>query len=234
MAATTDAVNTSNTSARQRRLRFALIYVLPPLVALAIVLLPTLSSAAILPRLSVGPGFGLTDQHGQFVTNEHLRGEIVVYSLATVDCNDACAATLAALKNARERAAQDIEPPLRFVTLVVDAGADPRALSDFAEAHGIASDDWSVLSGDEAAVRAVVSSGFEVYLGRADDGSVTHGPGVFLVDHAGFLRAEYRTGTPSPSLVADDIGRIRVEANAGSVRGLFYDAAHALSLSCGV
>src|SRR5690606_41227209 len=103
MAATTDAVNTSNTSARQRRLRFALIYVLPPLVALAIVLLPTLSSAAILPRLSVGPGFGLTDQHGQFVTNEHLRGEIIVYSLATADCKEACGPQLGAPETARAR-----------------------------------------------------------------------------------------------------------------------------------
>jgi len=229
----TATVEAAATPARQRRLRFVLIYVLPPLIALAIVLVPTLSSAAILPRIGVGPGFALVDQQGQLVTNEQLRGEIVVYSLATTDCNAACAATLAALKDARERVALDAEPAVRFVTIVVDAGDDPGALSAFAAAQGIVADDWTVLSGSEAAVRAVVSSGFEVYLGKAEDGSVTHGPGVFLVDQAGFMRAEYRAGTPIPSVVADDIGRIRTEANAGKVRGLFYDAAHSLSLSCG-
>jgi hypothetical protein len=47
------------------------------------------------------------------------------------------------------------------------------------------------------------------------------------------MRAEYRSEVPRANVIGGDIERILDEAGAGSVGGLFYSAAHSLSLSCG-
>lgn len=214
-------------------------YILPPLIALFVVLLPLLSTVSILPRIRVSPGFALMDQHGATLTNEDLRGDIVLFGLASLECDSNCETTLEAMRVAAEQASTavtgaDAEAPgFRVVTIVVDPVDEPDALAEFARAHGIDAANWSVVSGSEAAVRAVVASGFEVYLANSADGSFVHDPGVFLTDHAGFLRAEYRTGNPRAGTIAGDIGRVLNEATAGSVGGLLYDAAHSLSLTCG-
>jgi hypothetical protein len=122
---------------------------------------------------------------------------------------------------------------VRLIAIVVDAAENPAALMQFAEAHGIAGEQWRVLSGSEAAVKAAVGSGFGVRFERASSGATSHDPAVFLSDHAGFMRAEYRGDAPRANVIGGDVERILDEANAGSVGGLFYSAAHSLSLSCG-
>lgn len=211
-------------------------YILPPLIALLVVLLPLLSTVSVLPRIGVSPGFALIDQRGETLTNEDLRGQIILYGLVSLDCNDGCQATIEAMRQAAEQAAvspvDPDDPGLELVTVMVDPIEDPRVLAEFAAKFALESEDWSIVSGSEAAVRALVSSGFEVYVGTGSDGKVEHDPGIFLTDHAGFLRAEYRTGNPGGSAIAGDIGRVVDEANAGAVGGLLYNAAHSLSLSC--
>lgn len=211
-------------------------YILPPMIALFVVLLPLLSTVSVLPRIRVSPGFALMDQRGETLTNADLHGEIILYGLVTLKCESVCQATIAAMQEAALQASLSPDdadqPELQLVAIVVDAVDDPAELGAFAEEFGLSEDDWSIVSGSESALRAVVNSGFEVYLAKTTAGTV-HDPGVFLTDHAGFLRAEYRTGTPPAETIAADINRILAEANAGSVGGLFYNAAHSLSLSCG-
>jgi cytochrome oxidase Cu insertion factor (SCO1/SenC/PrrC family) len=223
-------------SSGNRRLRIFLMYILPPMIALFVVLLPLLSTVSVLPRIRVSPGFALTDQRGETLTNVDLHGEIILFGLATLDCDAGCQETLDAMRGAAARAQLSAENPdepgLRLVAIVVDAVDDPAVLAAFAGEFGLTSDNWSVVSGGEAVVRAVVNSGFEVY-SSASAAGVVHDPGIFLTDHAGFLRAEYRSGTPPAETIAADIDRILNEASAGAVGGLLYNAAHSLSLSCG-
>ena len=212
-------------------------YILPPLVALFVVLLPLLSTVSVLPRIRVSPGFALMDERGERLTNEDLHGEIILYGLASLDCDELCRETIHAMRDAAAQAsfaADDPDQPgLRLITIIVDATDDPNELAAFASALDLEDERWSVVSGSESAIRAVVSSGFEVYLATSAAGDVVHDPGVFLTDHAGFLRAEYRLGAPPAETMAADIDRILNEASAGSVGGLLYNAAHSLSLSCG-
>jgi cytochrome oxidase Cu insertion factor (SCO1/SenC/PrrC family) len=224
-------------SVSRRRLRIFLMYILPPLIALFVVLLPLLSTVSILPRIRVSPGFALIDQQGNTLTNEDLRGEIILYGIVSLNCDEGCVATIDAMRQAAAEAnvvSDDPgQPDLRLVTIVVDPVVESARLADFASRFKMDTGNWSVVSGSESAVRAVVGSGFEVYLAKSANGETLHDPGVFLTDHAGFLRAEYRTGNPRPSTIAADIERIVNEANAGAIGGLFYNAAHSLSLSCG-
>ena len=212
-------------------------YILPPLVALFVVLLPLLSTVSVLPRIRVSPGFALIDQRGERITNEDLHGEIILYGLASLDCDDLCRETIDAMRGAAAQANlatnDPDQPGLRLIAIIVDATDDPGVLASFASELNLDDDRWSVVSGTESAVRAVVSGGFEVYLAESASGDVVHDPGVFLADHAGFLRAEYRLGAPPADTIAADIDRILTEASAGAVGGLLYNAAHSLSLSCG-
>lgn len=218
-------------------MRVLFMYILPPLVALAVVL-PAISTITILPRIGASPGFVLMNQRGETVTSESLRGSIVVFSIASLGCDGGCSEALAAMKRIRqdfEAAAGDAgeHPDVRLVTIIVDGAGEPETLQRFAAAHGIDDGGWSVLSGSDVAVRAVVTSGFNVQLDGGSGGQVAVDPAVFLADHAGFLRAEYRTSTPQVDVIHADIERILDEAGAGGVGGLFYNAAHSLSLSCG-
>lgn len=214
-------------------------YVLPPLIALFVVLLPLLSTVSILPRIRVSPGFALIDQRGETLTHEDLRGDIVVFGLVSQDCDQRCVTTLESMRTAAAdtviptNESETELPEVRLVAIIVDALAESDELGRFAAEHALDGERWSVVSGSEAAVRAVVASGFEVYLAKSADGGMVHDPGVFLTDHAGFLRAEYRTENPRAGTIASDIERILNEAGSGSVGGLLYDAAHSLSLTCG-
>ena len=220
----------------RRRLRILLMYVLPSLIALFVVLMPLLSTVSVLPRIRISPGFALLDQRGETLTNAELHGDIAVFGLVSLKCDRNCAATLDAMREAAAQAnvvtGEPDQPGLKLIAIVVDPVEDAQRLADFAAERGLDSKGWSVVSGSAATVRALVSSGFEVHLATLAGGTV-HDPAVFLTDHAGILRAEYRTGNPRSSTIAADIDRILNEANSGAVGGLLYNAAHSLSLSCG-
>ncbi|MEZ4572271.1 MAG: SCO family protein [Thermomicrobiales bacterium] len=196
-----------------------------------------LSTIHLTANTRVSPGFALIDQSGATITNEDLRGDIVVIGLASLDCDDTCEATLGAMKQAAQQfsnASDDPDQPdIRLMTIIVDPVEQPNVLESFAEQHDLVEDRWSIVSGSESVLRAVVGSGFEVYLAKRGDGALVHDPAVFLTDHAGFLRAEYRTGSPRAATISEDIDRVLAEANAGKVGGILYNAAHSLSLSCG-
>ena len=51
----------------------------------------------VLPRIRLSPGFAMLDQNGLRVTNESLRGSIVVFSYTYTRCQEKCAASLQTL-----------------------------------------------------------------------------------------------------------------------------------------
>ena len=147
-------------------------YILPPLIAVFVVLLPLLSTVSILPRIRISPGFALMDQQGDTLTNEDLRGEIVLYGIVSLNCDEGCVATIDAMKQAAIEAnvvPEDPEQPgLRLVTIVVDPVVESETLADFASTFDMETDEWSVVSGSESAISAVVGSGFEVYFTKTN------------------------------------------------------------------
>lgn len=225
----TAAANPASQAPGRPWLRPLLVYVLPPLVALALILVPLYSQFAVLPRLRTSPGFALIDQNGQPLTSEDVRSSIVVYSLATLDCRDGCAETLDALRQIqREVAASETDadaPPVQIVTVILDAPGDQaKDLAAFARAHDIDLSNWSLLSGSAVAVEALADA--------LVPGGNARETALVLADHAGFVRAEYHGGVPDASEVVDDINRIIDEQTAGSFGGLVYGAAHKFNFTC--
>jgi protein SCO1 len=188
----------------------------------------------VLPRMALAPGFSLIDQDGIRLTNEDLRGRIVLYNFTYTNCVAPCPQTDGVMRLVQEQlpamATQGL--PVEFVTLSFDPDRDTAAqLSAYAERAGADLDLWHFASGDPTLLKYVIGGGFGVYY-QADevatgDRTFTFDPTFVLVDGAGIVRAKYRTATPDLAILQRDIELVAKEAaqSTGAAR-LVYEAAH--------
>jgi protein SCO1/2 len=132
------------------------------------------------------PDFALIDQHGQAVLGKDLRDQPTVISFIFTRCPDPrmCPATtkrLAALgKNASDRGLEDA----RFVLISFDPAYDtPGILNQYARSFGMEDESFSLLTGDEAAIKALLRL-FGVRTVEAD-GTIDHTQVTLLSDRFG-------------------------------------------------
>lgn len=195
----------------------------------------------VLPRMGLGPGFGFTNYDGQRISNEDLRGHIVLYNFTYSHCSAPCPETTAVMAAVQQSlgtmALQGI--PVALVTISFDPDRDqPAVLKAFAErsmgsrAQRIETDatttaPWYFLTGDPLPLKYVIGGGFGTYYQANEDGTFVFEPTFVLVDGAGLLRAKYRTATPDLATIQRDLELIAKEAveSTGATR-LAYEAAH--------
>jgi cytochrome oxidase Cu insertion factor (SCO1/SenC/PrrC family) len=239
MTASAQTASTERPTFWGRWFRPFVFYVVPILVALVVVGAISLSAYSVLPRLRVSPGYSLVDQNGQAVTSEDMRGGVVLYSLASTDCSGECRESLKVLDAVQERLESsglldDVgdELDITFVTIFTDASRDtPGRLRDFAANQQVGGAiDWSLLTGDASKLNALLQGGFG--LAQNSDAGDGFTPAFFLVDGAGFVRAEYLQELPESREVADDIASVVDEARAGGFGAAAYGAAHKFTFTC--
>jgi len=216
----------------------AWVYAVAIVFALSIVAFNVIRPIVVLPRIAPSPGFALVNSDGQPVTSEDQRGFLTLYSFSYLGCDDSCPQSYGDIAALRSSVAGALPAgtPLRFVTISLDPEGDtPERLHE--AASGWAQTDealpWQLLTGDPLRTRATVGGGFRVYFSEpktptaASPGRVTFDPRYVLVDHLGIMRAEYRTGTLDPALLARDVNLLLEEAaNSRGVVRLGYEAAH--------
>ncbi len=214
----------------------------PPLRLLAILLaIPVVAILAftifqpiqVLPRISLAPGFSFTDQDGNRLTSEDLRGKLALYTFTYTRCEDPCpqpSRTLQTLQ--RDLAAVDTEGiPLHYVTISFDPAYDtPERLAAHAQTLGADTTRWHFISGEPAQLKNVIGSGYSTYYHQEADGEFTFDPVFVLVDGWGILRAVYRTPSPDPQIVARDVRLLVKETNnSQGINRYAYEAAHLFS-----
>jgi hypothetical protein len=127
-----------NPSAAGKKWILALLLVVP----VTVYLLSVLTSGAVQFRSleKVGPGpdtaFSFLDQRGRTITQDSLRGKIVVLSFFFTSCPTVCPAMNMNVKQVHDRlmAYKDIQ----FVSISVDPETDrPEVLMDYAERFGV-------------------------------------------------------------------------------------------------
>ena len=108
----------------------------PVLIGLAVIIILFIGSAfpfaifqpiKVLPRIRLSPGFAMLDQNAQQVTNESLRGSIVVFSYTYSRCPESCRPTLQTL-NSLQTAIASLDTggfPVKLVTISLDSQHDP-------------------------------------------------------------------------------------------------------------
>lgn len=205
------------------------------LVLLAIPILAALAFAIfqpiqVLPRISLAPGFAFTDQDGNRLTSEDLRGSLVLYNFTYTRCADPCPETSTAFGQLQAALAEvdtgDI--PLEFVTISFDPEHDtPAVLRAYADELGADTSTWHFVTGEPSQLKTVIGGGFSTFYEERADGSFEFTPGFALVDGWGILRATYRTATPDPERFRRDLGLIIQEVrNSEGVNRYAYEAAH--------
>jgi protein SCO1/2 len=201
-------------------------------VALSVVAFVVFQPVQVLPRVRLAPGFTLTDQSGDRVTSEDLRGKFVLYSFTYTSCPPPCGDIDTTMKTVQERL-DEVElygNEVEFVTISVDPKRDSQeALAVHAETLG-AADTWRfATTEDEGTLKAIVGGGFHTFYEKQSDGTFILDPTFVLVDGYGIIRNEYRYKTISPD--ADRIVRHlgvlaeEVEKSTGAAT-LAYEAAH--------
>lgn len=190
----------------------------------------TLRPIQVLPRITLAPGFSLLDQSGTQLTNEDLRGHLVLYNFSYTNCAAPCQTTSETMQALQTRL-DELDAggiPVRLVTISVDPERDtPEVLHAHAAALGADPAVWSFATGPAERLKWIIGAGFGVYYAPRDDGSIALDPAFMLVDGAGILRATYRTATPDVERILRDLGLIveEVQNSEGAAR-YAYEAAH--------
>lgn len=209
------------------------LYALPLLAAAAALGFAVFQPIQVLPRIRLAPAFVLVDQDGSRLTNEDLRGSLVLYNFSYTRCPTPCGAmndTLKEISAGLEKI--DLKGiPVHLVTVSFDPANDsPQALAEAARLAGADGRLWrfATLAKPEL-LKPVIGGGFEVYFNQQEGGDFEFDPAFVLVDGWGIIRGEYHYQTVAPDaerllrhfgVLADE-----VQKSQGAVR-LAYEAAH--------
>lgn len=186
----------------------------------------------VVPRLGLAPGYTLTDESGERLTSEDMRGAVTLYTFGYTHCETGCFPTDSLFRAVQGRLDEVAlgEMPVRFVTVSFDPGRDsPAVLADAAREAGADPERWSFATGEPDALKTLIGTGFEIYYGPHPDdpAAFEYRPGVFIVDGNGILRREYRWGMPSVDGLLKDLRVLAREVNAAEgAERLAYEAAH--------
>ena len=200
------------------------------LPVIAVVAFATLQPIKVRPRMALAPAFALTDASGQRVTNEDLRGKLVLYQFGHTGCGARCAPLDTAMREFQESlpSLNTSNLPVALVTVSFDPERDtPARLQEHAAAIGANPDLWRFLTGDAAQLKNVIGGGFRVYYQENADASFTFDPTLVLVDGTGIIRAEYGLETATTEVIERDFQLVVDEILRSDGPGkLVYEAAH--------
>lgn len=187
----------------------------------------------VLPRIRLAPGFALVDQHGDALTSDGLTGQVVLYGFAYGECGSRCDSVRQTMSEVAARVGSEVDlgdTELKLVTVSIDPERDLARLDSLAGGWGADGDTWRWATGeDPELLQTVLSSGFELYHQRLEDGSFSFDPRFVLVDGWGVVRGEYRysTLTDDADKLVRHIGLLGDELrNSNGVATIAYEAAH--------
>jgi protein SCO1/2 len=142
------------------------------------------------PIGSAIPAFTLTDQHGQRVSMDALRGKVVVTGFIYTRCPlpDYCPRVMTHLSVLRDKFASRLGTDLVLLTVTFDPKHDtPGTLKVFGEQYGANVPGWHLLTGTAEEIEQVCAAfGVEYY---PDEGMITHTLQIAVIDREGRLAA---------------------------------------------
>ncbi len=174
--------------------------------AAMLTLLPVLQSLVMRappPVASLGD-WNLVDHDGQPISDDSLRGQVWVASFFFSRCPSVCPQQQADFKNILshvEDLKSDDKKPIKLVSFSVDPEFDtPAVLKAYADQRGVASDRWSFVTGDAAALTDLLVKRMMVHVGertalpgQPDLFDISHVARFVLIDQNGDVRGYWGT-----------------------------------------
>jgi protein SCO1/2 len=120
------------------------------------------------------PAFRLTDQRGDPLASDDLRGSAVVLDFIFTNCPGPCPTLTGIVRDTQQALAPERRARTRFVSISLDPERDtPEVLAAYAAKRGLDTSDWSFLTGSVAEVDAVLHA-YGVGARRPADGNIEH------------------------------------------------------------
>lgn len=202
------------------------------IIAAGVIWFSTARPILVLPRITLAPGFYLTDQTGETFTSEALRGQIALYNFTYTGCEFPCLQTAPVMATVQARLPEVASSvPLKLVTFSIDPdNDDSERLLAFANEMEADPAVWRLATGGAPQLKSVIGGGFGVYYKVQEDGRFKLDPAFFLVDGSGVIRAEYRTEAPDIDIILRDMGLLAAEVDhSEGIYRFAYEAAHLFS-----
>lgn len=167
-----------------------------------------------LPVIRAVPEFSLTDQNGQTVTKDDLRGHIWIADFIFTRCAGPCPLMTARMLEMQKALVKT--PEVKLVSVTVDPAYDtPEVLKAYAEANFANPDRWKFLTGDKAVIEKLVTEGFMQHLSE-ENGEPVHGTMFLIVDGNGMVRSARMLEDPEliPKVLMDTGNLLREQGAA--------------------
>ena len=163
------------------------------------------------------PDFALIDQDENALARADLLGRPWIAACIFTLCAGPCPSITKEMSALTQRLA-DLD--VRFVSVSVDPARDhPAALRRYAEQHEADTARWSFLTGEQAAIDALVQGGLKLPLARLDEPDpetgdrLTHDQRFAVVDAQGHIRGWYDSQDPAQvKLLIDRVRHLAAEA----------------------
>ncbi len=133
-----------------------------------------------------------TDQDGASVALSSFAGKLVVLAMGYTTCKDICPAIVADMMWIEKHLPPDAAGRVRFVFFSFDSEADtPERLSLYADGHGLDRAHWTLLNGDDDAVRELAAA-LDVPFRPNDRNGFEHAAVISLLDAEGEIVFQQR------------------------------------------
>lgn len=218
-----------------------LLYALLAVIIVSIISFAVFKPIKVLPRVSLAPGYAMTNHNNEMRTSEDYRGKLTLYTFTYANCDGDCPDVSSQMREMRTRL-EDAKTETdtvdyALVTVSLDPERDtPEALGMFAAPYLGADESivsWDFITGDPLRMKYMAGGGFGIYYetvpspNSAGDYEVEFYPRFVLVDGWGIIRAEYRTDQLDYDEVLSDIRYLTDEiANSQGAAKYAYEAAH--------
>ena len=156
------------------------------------------------PVLYALPDYELVDHEGEPFTPQTLQGKVWVAGFIFTSCPSSCPAVTRAMVDLRARFDR-MDVDIEMVSFTVDPENDtPQVLAAYAEEAGADNQRWRFVTGDTAAIEALVGKGFRLGIGEKEDQGgglydIAHSTKLALVDQQGNVRGFYGID-PTPNI----------------------------------
>jgi protein SCO1/2 len=132
------------------------------------------------------PNFALYDQSGRVVESARFRGKQIMLNFIFTRCPVAtmCPAATAKMVSAQKLAREAGVPNMEFISITLDPTYDtPGVLREYADTHGINTENFSLLTGPESAIKDLLTQ-FGV-IAELDGDILKHTLTTLLIDASG-------------------------------------------------
>ncbi|MET3696015.1 protein SCO1/2 [Bacillus oleivorans] len=145
--------------------------------------------------------FEFTNQDGETVSLEDLKGKVWVADFVFTSCDDVCLPMTFNMSKIQDLVKEEGLENVEFVSFSVDPEVDqPQVLKEFGEKFGADFANWNFLTGySQDKIELFARESFTTLVVKPEEGDqVAHGTSFYLVDQTGTVVKDYSGVTDVP------------------------------------